>query len=65
MVGSELTGDTTVETKAPLKVVRTRVKRILVYSMTQNAIRSALPWTVVAKCISKGAAFCSYLPAQG
>ena len=43
-----LRGDTVEETKATLKVVRTRVKRVLIYSKIENAALWSLPWTQVA-----------------
>ena len=46
-----------------LKVVRTRVKRVLIYSKIENTTLSALPWTLVANFLSKEAIFCRYLPA--
>ena len=39
------------ETKATLKVVRARVKRVLIYSKIENAILCSLPWTQVANFI--------------
>ena len=51
------------ETKASLKVVRTRAKRVLVYSKIENTTLSALPWTQVANFISQGTIFCSYVAA--
>ena len=42
------------ESNATLKVVRTRVKYVLMYSKTDNAILRSLPWTEVANFISKG-----------
>ena len=59
---STLRGDTVAQTKATLKSVRTRVKRVLVYSKIENAVLCWLPWTQVANCISKGTIFCSYVP---
>ena len=47
------------ETKATLKVVRTRVKRVLVYSMVENSLLSLLPWKQVANSILKGTIFLS------
>ena len=38
---------TVVETKATLKVVRTGVKRVLIYSMPENATFCSLPWSQV------------------
>ena len=59
-----LRGDTVVETKATLKVFRTIVKRVLLYSMTETAPLSLLPWTQVTNVISKGTLFCCYVPAK-
>ena len=42
------------ETKATLRVVRTRVKYVLVYLKIENATLCSLPWTQVSNCISKG-----------
>ena len=58
-----LRGNTVMETKASLKVVRTGVKRVLIYSETENATPSALPWTLFANFTSKTIIFCSYVPA--
>ena len=52
------------QTKATLKVVRTRVKRVLIYSMIENAPLSLLAWTQVANFISKRTTVCSYVPAK-
>ena len=52
------------ETKATLKVVRTRVKRVLMYSMIENATLSSFPWTQVTNCISKGTIFVATLQQQ-
>ena len=41
------------ETKTTLKVVRTRIKRVLIYLKIENATLSSLPWTQVANFISK------------
>ena len=38
-------GHTVEETKATLKVVRTRVKRVLMYTRIENAALCLLPWT--------------------
>ena len=62
-VGRTLRRDTVLEAKATLKVVRTRLKRVLIYSKIDNAFLCSLPWTHVAYFISKGTTFCSYLPA--
>ena len=51
------------ETKVTLKVVRTRVKRVLIYSKIENAVLCSLPWTQLEKFISKGTIFCNYVPA--
>ena len=40
-----------------MKVVRTRVKRVLFNSKIENATLCALPWTLVANVISKGTIF--------
>ena len=58
-----LRGDMVVETKATLKVVRTGVKRVLIYSKIENATFCSLPWTRAVNFISKGTVFCSYVPA--
>ena len=56
-MGKLLRGDTTAETKATLKVVKARLKRVLIYSKIQNATLCLLPWTQVAHFISKGTIF--------
>ena len=58
----ELRGNTVVQTKATLKVVRTREKRLLTYTKIENAILCSLSWTHVANFISKGTIYCSYVP---
>ena len=50
------------ETKANLKVARTRLKRVLVYSKIDNATLCSLPWTQVVNFIPKRTIFCSYVP---
>ena len=45
-----------------LKVVGTRLKRVLIYSKIDNATLCSLPWTRVVNFISKGTTFCSYVP---
>ena len=60
-IGSDnmgLRGDTVGETKATLKVVRTRFRRVLIYSKIDNATRGSLPWTQVVNFISKGTMLC-------
>ena len=57
-----LRGDTVVETKGILKVVRTRVRRVLIYSNIDSATLCLLPWTQDANFISKGAIFFSHVP---
>ena len=52
------------DSKATLKVVRARAKRVLIYLMIKNVTPSSLPWTLVANCISKGTIFCSHVPAK-
>ena len=52
-------GDKVVETKATLKVVRTRLKRVLIYSKIDNATICSLPWTQVVHFILEGTIFCS------
>ena len=59
---SGLRDDTVLETKVTLKVVRTRVQRVLLYSKTENATLCSLPWTQAVNFISKGTMFCSYAP---
>ena len=44
----KLRGDTAVETRATLKVVRTREKRVLIYWKIEHATLCSLPWTQVA-----------------
>ena len=52
------------ETKATLKVVRTRLMRVLIYSKKDNATLCSSPWTHVVNFISKGTIFRSlYVPA--
>ena len=58
----ELRGDTVVQTKTTLKVVRTREKRLLTYTKIENAILCSLSWTHVANFISKGTIYCSCVP---
>ena len=53
------------ETKATLKVVRTRVKRVPIYSKLDNATFRSLPWTQVVNFIPKETILCSYVPATG
>ena len=45
------------KTKATLKVVRTKLKRVLIYSKIEKAILCLLPWTQVANFVSKGTIF--------
>ena len=52
-----------VKTKTTLKVVRTRVKRVLIYLKIENTTLCSLPWTQVAHFISRGTIFCSLVPA--
>ena len=47
-----LKGYTVVETKATLKVVRTRVEHVLIYSLIENATPCSLPRTQVVNFIS-------------
>ena len=54
---SQLMGDTVAGKKATVKVVRTRLKLVLIYSKIDNATLCSLPWTQVANFISKGATF--------
>ena len=44
-------GDTAVETKTTLTVVRARVKCVLIYSIIEIATLCSLPWTQVANFI--------------
>ena len=57
-----LTEYTVLETKASLKVLRTSVKRVLIYSKIEKAILCSLPWAQVANFVSKGAITCSDVP---
>ena len=59
----DLREGTVVETKATLKVARTGVKRVLVYSKIENGTLCSLPWTQVVNFMSKGTIFCRYVPA--
>ena len=52
-----------VETKATLKVVKTRLEHVLIYSKIENASLCPLPWTQVANFISEGTMFCNYVSA--
>ena len=56
-----LRGDTVVEAKVTLKVVRTGVKRVLMYSKVENATFCSFPWTQTVNFISKGTIFHSYV----
>ena len=56
-------GNTVVETKATLKVVRTKVKRLVIYSKIENPTLCSLPFTQVANFISKRTIFCCCVPA--
>ena len=60
-----LRGDIALETKATLKVVRTRVEHVLIIIFIDRECYpfSSIPWTQVANFISKGTVFCSYEPA--
>ena len=49
-----LRGDTVVGTKATFEVVRTRVKCVLIYSKTENALLCSLPWTQAEAVSQKG-----------
>ena len=60
---NNLRGDKVVETKATLKVVRTRVKSVLIFSNIETAALCSLPWTHVANFISKRTMLCSSVPA--
>ena len=52
-----------VETKATLKVARTKGKRVPIYWKKEDAILCSLPRTQVTNFISKGTLFCSYVAA--
>ena len=51
------------KTKATLKVVRTRIQYVLIYSKIENALFWSILWTQVANCTLKGTMFGSYVPA--
>ena len=56
-------GDMVVKTKATLKVVRARVKRVLIYANIENVTLRSLPRIQIANFISKRTMFCTYVPA--